>query len=87
MTTSKPKILVTGSTGYIGSHTIVCLAKPGYDLVIIDNLSNSTRAVLDPFENITGKCPLFFEIDLRNRPQVKHLFDTFTFSTVFTLPV
>ena len=44
MTTSKPRILVTGGTGYIGSHTVVCLIESGYDPVIIDNLSNSARA-------------------------------------------
>ena len=82
MTTSKPRILVTGGTGYIGSHTVVCLIESGYDPVIIDNLSNSTRAVLDPLETITGKCPLFFEIDLRDRPALEYLFEEFTFSAV-----
>lgn len=82
MTTSKPKILVTGGTGYIGSHTVVCLIESGYDPVIIDNLSNSTRAVLDPLETITGKRPLFYEVDLRDRPTLEHLFKEFTFSAV-----
>lgn len=59
----KDKILVTGGTGYIGSHTTVELQNAGYDVVIIDNLSNSNREVLDGIEAITGKCPVFFEGD------------------------
>ena len=48
------KILVTGGTGYIGSHTVVELQETGYDVVIIDNLSNSSIEVLDSIEKITG---------------------------------
>lgn len=59
----KDKILVTGGTGYIGSHTTVELQNAGYDVVIIDNLSNSNREVLDGIEAITGKRPVFFEGD------------------------
>ncbi len=61
------KILVTGGTGYIGSHTVVELQGAGYEVVIIDNLSNSNREVLDSIAKITGKYPLFEEIDLRNQ--------------------
>lgn len=57
------KILVTGGTGYIGSHTTVELQKAGYEVVIIDNLSNSNSAVLDGIEAITGVRPTFVEGD------------------------
>lgn len=55
------KILVTGGTGYIGSHTTVELQKAGFEVVIIDNLSNSTKEVIDRIEKITGKRPVFVE--------------------------
>ena len=55
----KGKILVTGGTGFIGSHTTVELQNAGYDVVIIDNLSNSNEEVLDGIEHITGKRPVF----------------------------
>lgn len=54
---SKERILVTGGTGYIGSHTTVELQNAGYDVVIVDNLSNSNVEVLDGIEKITGKRP------------------------------
>lgn len=58
------KILVTGGTGYIGSHTTVELINAGFDVVIIDNLSNSYAGVIDAIEVITGKRPEFHEFDL-----------------------
>jgi len=58
------KILVTGGTGYIGSHTAVELANSGYEAIIADNLSNSSIDVLDGIETITGKRPLFENFDL-----------------------
>ncbi len=58
------KILVTGGTGYIGSHTVVELQNAGYDVVIIDNLSNSNREVVDGIEAITGVRPVFVEGDV-----------------------
>ena len=61
------KILVTGGTGYIGSHTAVELLEEGMEVVILDNLSNSERAVLDGIRSITGKDPVFEEVDLRDR--------------------
>lgn len=60
----KQKILVTGGTGYIGSHTVVELQQHGYDVVIVDNLSNSTIEVLDKIEKITGIRPGFGQFDL-----------------------
>ena len=57
-------ILVTGGTGYIGSHTVVELINSGSDVVIVDNLSNSKLCVLDRIEAITGKRPTFIKCDL-----------------------
>ena len=57
-------ILITGGTGYIGSHTVVELINAGKEVVIVDNLSNSKRCVLDRIEKITGKRPEFIECDL-----------------------
>lgn len=58
------KILVTGGTGYIGSHTVVELINAGYDPVIIDNLSNSSPKIIDQIEKITGTKPEFYNFDL-----------------------
>jgi len=58
------KILVTGGTGYIGSHTVVELQQNGFEVIIIDNLSNSYDSVVDNIEKITGVKPLFYNIDL-----------------------
>jgi UDP-glucose 4-epimerase len=61
---SKGKILVTGGTGFIGSHTSVELLEQGYEVVIIDNLSNSEAFVIDRIEQITGIRPKFYQFDL-----------------------
>lgn len=68
------KILVTGGTGYIGSHTAVELINAGYEVVIIDNLSNSERPVLDGIERITGVRPAFVEGDVTDFATVDRLF-------------
>ncbi|MCL4167828.1 UNVERIFIED_CONTAM: hypothetical protein GTU68_015103, partial [Idotea baltica] len=60
----KRTILVTGGTGYIGSHTAVALAEQGHDVVIVDNLSNSSSAVVDVIERLGGKNVHFHELDL-----------------------
>ena len=62
----KATILVTGGTGFIGSHTTVELQQAGYDVVIIDNLSNSSAAVVDGIEKITGIRPAFEQVDLND---------------------
>lgn len=71
----KTKILVTGGTGYIGSHTVVELQQAGYDVVIIDNLSNSNVEVLDGIEKITGIRPEFVEGDCTDIDTLKNLFE------------
>lgn len=65
------KILVTGGTGYIGSHTVVELQNAGYTPVIIDNLSNSSRKVIEQIKKITGMAPEFHEFDLCDEAHVK----------------
>ena len=63
----KKKILVAGGTGYIGSHTSVELINAGYEVVIIDDLSNSNIEVLDGIEKITGVRPAFIQLDLKDK--------------------
>ncbi len=67
-------ILVTGGTGYIGSHTVVELIKCGYEVVIVDNLCNSKICVLDRIEKITGKRPVFIECDLLDKDALDAVF-------------
>ncbi len=69
--TKKPTILVTGGTGYIGSHTVVELIEKGYDVVIIDNLCNSHAEVITSIEEITGTRPGFANIDLTHKTAVQ----------------
>lgn len=73
----KTKILVTGGTGYIGSHTVVELQQAGFDVVIIDNLSNSNREVLDGIESITGIRPEFVEGDCTDIDTLRKLFSDY----------
>lgn len=68
-------ILVTGGTGYIGSHTCVELINNGWDVVILDNLSNSEITVLDSIEQITGTRPGFYKVDLENNQAVQSVFE------------
>ena len=68
------KILVTGGLGFIGSHTVVELQNEGFEVVIIDNLSNSSEDVLDGIEAITGKRPIFEKFDLRDKSDVQDFF-------------
>ena len=70
----KGRILVTGGTGYIGSHTVVELQNAGYDVVIIDNLSNSNESVLDGIEKISGIRPAFVKADCTDRKALHDLF-------------
>ncbi len=70
----KQTILVTGGTGFIGSHTTVELQQAGYNVVIVDNLSNSKIEVLDGIEKITGVRPAFEQVDLREKDAVEAVF-------------
>ncbi len=69
------KILVTGGTGYIGSHTVVELLNAGYNVYIIDNLSNSSAQVIDQIKEITGILPHFTKLDLLNKGDLKNYFE------------
>ena len=73
-----PTILVTGGLGFIGSHTVVELQQAGYEVIIIDNLSNSSIEVLDRISKITGKKPIFEQIDLREKGKVQDFFQRYT---------
>ncbi|GGK42551.1 MULTISPECIES: UDP-glucose 4-epimerase GalE [Flavobacteriaceae] len=68
------KILVTGGLGFIGSHTVVELQNEGFEVLIIDNLSNTSIEVLDKITSITGIKPTYFNIDLKNQKSVKDFF-------------
>ena len=70
----KQTILVTGGTGFIGSHTSVELIEAGYEVVIVDDLSNSKIEVLDGIEKITGVRPAFEQVDLRDREATENVF-------------
>ena len=71
------RILVTGGTGYIGSHTTVELIEEGYDVVICDNLSNSNRGVVDGIEAITGRRPTFVEADCADPVAMRKLMEDY----------
>jgi UDP-glucose 4-epimerase len=73
------KILVTGGTGYIGSHTIVELLNAGHDVVAIDNLSNSNAMSLERVSEITGKSVVFHNIDIRDFDSLNSLLDNYYF--------
>ncbi|HZV97351.1 MAG TPA: UDP-glucose 4-epimerase GalE [Methylophilaceae bacterium] len=75
-------ILVTGGTGYIGSHTVVELMAAGHEVFIIDNYSNSKAAVLDRIEQITGRKPGFAELDIRDSHGLELLFTAHHFDAV-----
>ena len=72
------KILVTGGLGFIGSHTVVELQNKGFEVVIIDNLSNSSIDVIEGITAITGKKPLFENLDLRDKTRLRAFFEKHT---------
>ena len=69
------EILVSGGTGFIGSHTCVELLNAGYEVVIIDNLYNSQRDVIDKIESITNKKVTFYEKDCKDEDALEAIFD------------
>ena len=68
------KVIVTGGTGYIGSHTVVEFQNEGFEVVVVDNLSNSNIEVLDGIERITGKKPVFYKVDVANSAELEKVF-------------
>lgn len=79
---AKGKILITGGTGFIGSHTAVELIQAGYEVEILDNLYNSKIGVLDKIEKLTGVKPKFHEVDLRDAEATAEVFEDGDFETV-----
>ena len=77
-----PVILVTGGTGYIGSHAVVALDAAGYYPIIVDNLSNSKASILERIATITGNRPPFFKTDLRDRTALDAIFREYEFAAV-----
>lgn len=75
-------ILVSGGTGYIGSHTVVELMRGGFDILIVDNLCNSKIMVLERIERIVGRRPSFVEADVRDRKAMHRLFADYRFEAV-----
>ncbi|WP_217947895.1 SDR family NAD(P)-dependent oxidoreductase, partial [Faecalibaculum rodentium] len=69
------RILVTGGAGYIGSHTAVELLNSGHEVIVADNLSNSSEKALDRVKEITGKDLTFYNVDLRDKDALQDLFD------------
>ena len=69
------RILVTGGAGYIGSHTCIELINAGYDIVVLDNLCNSSKESLKRVEKIVGREIKFYEADIRDAKAMKHIFD------------
>lgn len=67
-------VLVTGGVGYIGSHTSIELLENGYEVIIVDNLCNSDKIVLDRIKEITGKSPKFYEIDITDKDKLEVVF-------------
>ena len=70
-------ILVAGGAGFIGSHTCLALLEAGYDVIVVDNFCNSTVETLDRIEEISGKKPLFFKVDVTNEAAVDIIFNTY----------
>ena len=69
-------ILLTGGTGYIGSHTAVELLNSGHDVIIVDDLSNSQRSVIDRLEKMTGKRPVFYQADVADAAAMDRIFSS-----------
>jgi UDP-glucose 4-epimerase len=72
----KKKILVTGGLGFIGSHTSVALIKAGFEVVIMDDLSNSQLFILDNIEKISGVKPAFYKIDMKDNEKLREFFNS-----------
>src|SRR5262245_5127450 len=82
---ARPKILVTGGTGYVGAHTCVALIEAGMQPVIVDNLSNSRASVVDRIERLTGMRPPFVCADLADERALQAIFATHEIGAVIHL--
>lgn len=79
---ASPTILVTGGTGYIGSHTCVLLLQAGYQVVILDNLSNSQQQTVHAIEAVSARRPVFIHGDVRDPAMLLHIFQTYEITAV-----
>ena len=70
-------ILVTGGAGYIGSHTLIALSQAGYELVVIDNLSNSYISSIEAVRDFTGNSLVFCKGDIRDKRFLENIFDQY----------
>ena len=75
-------VLLTGGTGFIGSHTAVELLNKGHDVILADNLYNSVSSVVDRIASITGKRPLFYQADVRDKAALREIFAAHTIDAV-----
>jgi UDP-glucose 4-epimerase len=75
-------VLVTGGSGYIGSHTTVELIQAGYNVIIIDNLSNSEKSVIDGIKKITGKDVIFEKVDCCDKESLEKIFNKYSFNSI-----
>ena len=75
-------ILVTGGAGYIGSHTVLELLELGNEVIVVDNLSNSSKESLNRVESITGKSPIFYEQDLLDKVALEKVFSSHKIDSV-----
>ena len=80
------KVLVTGGAGYIGSHTCVELLNQGLDVVVVDNLVNSSAKAVERVEQIAGKSVAFYEQDVRDKDALHRVFESTTSAASSTSP-
>ena len=78
----KETVLISGGAGYIGTHTAVALVEAGYDIVVIDNLSNSERGAIDGVEQILGRKITFEVVDTCDKDALRSIFERYQFNTV-----
>lgn len=76
------KVCITGGAGYVGSHCAVKLIENGYDLIILDNFSNSSFSVIKKIEKLTKKKIIFYKVDLKDKVKMKYIFRKYEFNTV-----
>ena len=81
-TMSKKRVLVTGGAGYIGSHTTVELINAGYEVIVVDNFSNSDASSLEGVKKITGVAPMFVEVDCCDKEAMRRVFEDNSFDAV-----
>ena len=81
-TMSKKQVLVTGGAGYIGSHTTVELINAGYEVIVVDNFSNSDASSLEGVKKITGVAPMFVEVDCCDKEAMRRVFEDNSFDAV-----